>query len=275
MTNVNQVAVVTGATGGIGNATCLKLLDDGFALVAQYRSQPDLALALQAHAEAMGASCALVSADLAVSEGVDAVVAAVDDALGNWSDSQLVALVNNAGKLLGPSFLDATVADFDSYFAVNTRAPFFLSQQLCTRMTNGGSIVNVSSAGAHFSSPGDIVYAMSKAAIESLTFNMAEAVASKGIRVNSVVPGFTDNGHEAFQLPEVHAYMSSFAVLGDVSRPETVAEAISFLLSDRSARTTGAILDVSGGSLLGARGAREHGLRALIPELAQSASNGG
>jgi len=118
-------------------------------------------------------------------------------------------------------------------------------------MRTGGSIVNISSAGAHFSSPGDIVYSMTKAAVESLTANAAEALAPLGIRINNVVPGFTDNGHPAFQIPQAREYMSSFAVLGDVSQPGAVADAVGFLLSGRASRTTGSTLDASGGSILG------------------------
>lgn len=148
--------------------------------------------------------------------------------LSNNTGYTVAALVNNATRLLGPSFGETTPAQFDAYFALNARAPFLLAQELCRRMTAGGGVVNVSSASAHFSSPGDIVYAMSKAALESLTRNMAEAAAARGIRVNTVVPGFTDNGHPGFHDPAVRSYMGSFAVLGGVSAPEDVAEGVRF-----------------------------------------------
>lgn len=264
MSNSTKLAVVTGATGGIGTATCLKLSNLGYSIVAQYRNGHERARHLAEKVESRGVSCILVSTDLSSIDGIEKVIMTVDETLDAASDNKLSALVNNAAKLLGPSFFEATASSFDEYFAINTRAPFFLSQMLSRRMHTGGSIVNVSSANAHFSSPGDTVYAMSKAAIESLTFNMAEAVAARGIRVNSVVPGFTDNGHEGFRIPEVRAYMSSFAVLGGVTEAATVADAIEFLVSDRSSRTTGALLDVSGGSLLGARGSRAQSVRDLF-----------
>jgi 3-oxoacyl-[acyl-carrier protein] reductase len=105
----------------------------------------------------------------------------------------------------------------------------------------------------HFSSPGDIIYAMSKAAVEAFTRHAAESLAGKGIRINAVIPGFTDNGHPAFQDPAIRAYLGEFSVLGDVAAADDVAEAIAFLISERSRRTTGAMLDVSAGSTLGAR----------------------
>ena len=97
------------------------------------------------------------------------------------------------------------------------------------------------------------MYAMSKAALEAMTFHAAEALAARGIRINTVMPGFTDNGHEAFENLKVRDFMSSFSVLGGVASPVNIADAIAFLISDAAARTTGSVLDVSGGSALGRR----------------------
>jgi len=263
--STKRVVVVTGATGGIGSAVCRTLSREGYAVVAHYRGSHDKARELGESLAQEGHVCHLVNSDLSVDAGVDDLVGYVDDLLAKQSSHSLVALVNNAAKLLGPSFFDATSEQFDEYFRLNAKAPFFLSQQFSLRMPPGASVVNVSSASAHFSSPGDIVYAMTKATVESLTKNMAEAVASRGIRVNAVIPGFTDNGHHAFQDPTVREYMSGFAVLGDISTPETVADAIAFLLSDKAGRTTGSMLDVSGGSTLSARGHRASTVRHLLP----------
>lgn len=251
---VRPVAVVTGATGGIGSALCQTLTREGYVAVAQYRGNHDKAHRLERTLRAAGGVCHVVACDLATDSGVAELVAFVDTLLAAHPEYAVTALVNNAASLLGPSFDEASPEQFDAYFALNVKAPFFLAQQLCRRMVDGGGVVNISSASAHFSSPGDIVYAMSKAALESLTRNMAEAVAGRGIRVNTVVPGFTDNGHPGFQDPTVRAYMASFAVLGDISQPQDVAEATAFLLSTKASRTTGTTLDVTGGSTLSARG---------------------
>ncbi|HXH36525.1 MAG TPA: SDR family oxidoreductase [Plantibacter sp.] len=256
--------VVTGATGGIGAAICRRLSADGYGIVAQYRDRSERAASLAAELVAAGGVCVPIAADLGTDEGVTGFGDAVESALADASTAPLVGLVNGAARMLGPSFHGATPALFDAYFALNTKAPFFLTQRLVPLMRDGGSIVNISSAGAHFSSPGDIVYAMSKAALESMTSNLAEALAEHGVRVNSVVPGFTDNGHPAFSTPAVRDYMSSFAVLGGVADPAAVAEAVVFLISGRSSRTTGSIVDVSGGSTLGARGRRAGSVSELI-----------
>ena len=252
-TIATRLAVVTGSSGGIGQATALRLHRAGYAVVAHYSSNGARAQALKAVIEDDGGHCLIAQADLSSSDGIRTLIDNVDRELVLHPHLELQALVNNAARLIGPSFGTATIDQFDDYFALNTRAPFFLAQALSERMRPGGSIVNISSAGAHFSSPGDIVYAMSKAAVESLSANGAEALAERQIRMNTVVPGFTDNGHEAFQNPDLLAYFSGFSVLGGVSMPDTVAEAILFLLSDSASRTTGSILDVSGGSTLGAR----------------------
>lgn len=262
--SARPLAVVTGATGGVGREICLGLARVGYDLVGQFHVDIDGAKQLEFDIAAVGGRCAIVAADLSTPDGVDTVCGVVNGELRRPETGGLRALVNNAAKLLGPSFDKATLADFDTYFAVNTRAAFFMAQQLVPKMIPGSSIVNISSASAHFSSPGDIVYAMSKAAVESMTKSMAEAVADRAIRVNAIVPGFTDNGHPAFGNDEAIAYMSSFSVLGGVSQPLHIADAVLFLVSDASSRTTGSILDVSGGSTLGARGARAHSVRDLL-----------
>ena len=263
MTHSNRpLAVVTGATGGIGRDICRLLAREGYDIVAQYNSQHDRAEQLKSSLEELGAYCATVSCDLGTPEAVDAVDAAVEEALSS-TGGELKALVNNAAMLLGPSLASATHEQFDAYMAVNVRAPFFLAQRLSLRMPPGGAIVNVSSAGVHFSCPDDIVYAMGKAALESMAFHAAESLAERGVRINAVIPGFTDNGHELFSIPEARAHMSTFAVQGDVADPSVVAEAVLFLLSDRASRTTGTTLDVSGGSTLGARPRSEEKLTLL------------
>lgn len=248
--------VVTGGSGGIGAAVCKLFSDSGYLVIAQYHPMDtERAHRLRDSLLSNGGRCEIVEADFLEPESVDNVVSAVDSLDRSRGDFNLTTLVNCAGLLLGPSFEAATMDEFDTYFAVNTRAPFFLSQALVKRMDGGGSIVNVSSAAAHFSSPDDIIYAMSKAAIESLTKNMAEAVAQMQVRVNAVIPGFTNNGHPAFQQSGLVENMGRYSVLGGVSDPETVAQAIYFLASDSARRSTGAILDVSGGSTLGSHSA--------------------
>lgn len=258
-----RLVVVTGASGGIGRALCARLAHEGYDVLAQYHSRKAGAEEVRRTVEARGRRCLLIAADLEERSGPEAVCRAAGRHLAGHADTVLHGLVNNAALLLGPSFEAATADEFDRYMAVNVRAALLLSQQLSRLMRRGGSIINISSAGTAFSSPGDIVYAMSKSALEALTFHSAEALAARMIRINTVVPGFTDNGHRVFADPAAQEHMSSHAVLGGVADPSTVADAVAFLLSDRSSRTTGSILDISGGSRLGHRGRSGPSLRAM------------
>jgi 3-oxoacyl-[acyl-carrier protein] reductase len=261
--NQHKIVVVTGATGGIGRAICRTLAEDGYTILACYNTNHDAASRQSEEQSRRGHKVHFLSADLSTLTGIASLLACLDELMDQRGYTPH-GLVNNAAKLLGPSFKEATPEQFDAFFNANSRAPFFLTQGIVQRMTAGGSIVNISSASAHFSSPGDIVYAMTKAALESFTRNVAEAVAERGIRANVVIPGFTDNGHPAFSDDRIRAYMSSFSVLGGVADPSTVAEAVSFLISDRSKRTTGASIDVTGGSTLGARGTRSASVKDLL-----------
>lgn len=256
----DKLAVVTGASGGIGAEIVQTLVADGFYVIAQYRNNEHNAAALLENA---GGRCELVQAELSSMDGIATIVDAVRSR-ASASAMQVAALVNNAAKLLGPSFTAATPASFDEYVAINTRAPFFLSQLLSQDMAAGASIVNISSASAHIASAGDIIYAMTKNALESLTRDMAEALAPRGIRVNAVVPGFTDNGHPAFTDNRALAYMGSLSALGGVADPSAVADAVSFLVSEKSSRTTGSTLDVTGGMTLHPRPHREGSVRDLL-----------
>lgn len=261
MTEKPKAVLVTGATGGIGSALCEQLAPDHL-VIAQYSRNEEKALALEAR---LGERVELVQADLSRQQGVESLVEQTLRVLDRHEGgTELWGVVNAAALLLGPSFDEATPEAFDRYFAVNAKAPFFVVQALRERIVPGGSVVNVSSANAHFSSPGDIVYSMAKTALESMTRNLAELLGKDSVRINTVVPGFTDNGHPAFQDPAALVYMGSFSALGSVARADDVAESIRFLLSEQASRITGATLDVSGGSLLGLRGGRQSSVRDLI-----------
>ena len=184
----------------------------------QYATNAGATQRLVADLHDAGVDAWSVRADLSSPQGVDELVCAVDQVIERDSTHEVTALVNNAGLMLSPSFGSATAADFDRYLALNARAPLLLTQALADRMRSVGGVVNVFSVGTHFASPGDIVYAMSKAALESLTKNAAPALAERGIGINTVLPGFTDNGHPAFRDVEVRAYLASYAALGLASK---------------------------------------------------------
>lgn len=253
------MALVTGASGGIGAAICRALSTEGYPIIAQYRDGEDRARALVQDIQAVGGHATMARADLSTTAGISHLIRRVTAVVTQHAVPRLEVLVNNAGKLLGPSLSEATFASFDEYMAVNLRAPLFLIQGLSGLMRNGASIVNISSASAHIASEGDMVYAMSKAGLESLTRNTAITLAPRGIRVNGVIPGFTKNGHPAFDDERALNYMSGMSALGGVAEPDDVAEAVRFLASARSSRMTGTFVDVSGGMTLRPRTRSEAG----------------
>ncbi|WP_433674820.1 SDR family NAD(P)-dependent oxidoreductase [Microbacterium gorillae] len=255
------IVVVTGASGGIGAAICAALSADGHVVVAQFASNRAQAERLARVVSVRGGTCVPVQADLTTHDGLVAVVDTVTKQLASRSGARLAALVNNAALMQGPSLSAATFETFDAFVHLNVRAPFFLIQALSTMMTAGASIVNISSASAHIASGGDPIYAMTKSAVESLTRNLAIELGANGIRVNGVIPGYTDNGHPMFQDPAARQYMGEMSVLGDVASPSTVADAVTFLVSDAAARTTGSFIDVSAGMTLRPRRTGAAGVR--------------
>ncbi len=249
----SRLAVITGASGGIGRCIALRLAEQGFAVIVYYVKNLLSAQRVVDEIRHENGQAWLAKADLGTEVGVEALRQIVGDVLSGVPELRLTAIVNNASLMLGPQFGDVDAAAFDDYFQVNVRAPLLITQTLIPMMSPGGSVVNISSAAAHFASPGDIVYAMSKSALEALSRHSAPALAKVGVRINTVIPGFTDNGHPAFEDPTVRAHMSSFAALGGVADPIHVADAVAFLVSENAARITGVSLDVSGGSTIGAR----------------------
>ena len=259
-----QLVVITGASGGIGRAIASRMSREGYGVLILYSSNRAAAELLAQKIRDAGGLAWTQQADLSHDDGIVGLRDRVRRLLDQQPDMELSGLVNNAASMLGPKFGEAQSATFDSYFAVNARAPLLLTQELAPLMFAGGSVVNISSAAAHFASPGDIIYAMTKSALEAFTRHAAPSLARQGVRINSVIPGLTDNGHAAFADPDIRAHMSSFAAMGGVARPSDIAAAVYYLISEESARTTGSAIDVSGGSTIAARPSTSSSLRSLL-----------
>ncbi len=243
-----RVALVTGGSRGIGAAVAEQLAGHGYDLVLTYASRADAAEQVAARCRLGGALVHVVQADFSVAGAPGAVLAAVDEA-----GLDLHLLVNNAGLLppLG-SVADITPERALRTLTVNTLAPLEMARLAVARMRlagRGGVVVNVSSRAAVRGGSGEFVdYAMSKAALDSLTVGLAGEVGAENIRVVGVRPGLiaTDMNTGPAAGGRL-ARLVTGVPLGRAGTAHDVAEAICWLASDAASYITGATLDVSGG----------------------------
>jgi NAD(P)-dependent dehydrogenase (short-subunit alcohol dehydrogenase family) len=242
----NGIAIVTGGSRGIGAATARALARAGYAVVFSYRSAEDAAARVLAGIEGEGGRAIAIRADAARPDDIAALFDAADG-LGQ----PLRALVNNAATT-GPfgRFADLPVPSLREIVETNLIAAMLCTQQAIARMSTGrggpgGSIVNVSSGAARHGSPGtSVCYGATKGALETLTIGLAQELAGDGIRVNAVTPGLIET---AMANPDALARARDLVPLGRPGRPEEVAEAIAWLLSESAGYVSGAIVRIAGG----------------------------
>ena len=248
-----KVALVTGGGGGIGRATSLLLAREG-AAVAVVDLGESAAVATVAEIHRAGGQAISLAADVSSEPAAQAAVERTCVEFG-----ALHILFNNAGIIRRTSILDTTVEEWDLVVAINLRGVFLMSRFAIPRMidSGGGTIVNTGSGWGLVGGGGAASYCATKAAVVNLTRAMAIDHAQQKIRVNCVCPGDTDTGMlagEGRQLGIDHeAFLRESAdrPLGRVGRPEEIAQAVLYLVSDRSSFVTGTTLVVDGGGLAG------------------------
>ncbi len=244
------IALVTAASRGIGATTARMLAEAGYDVAISYLSNGAAAQAVVADIENAGQRGLAVVADNAVEADIIRLFETVDKELGVLS-----ALVNNAGVTGGFSRVDSvTEATLQLVSGVNFIGPMLCCREAVRRMSTahggtGGAIVNVSSTAATRGSAGEWVhYAATKGAVNTMTIGLAAEIAGEGIRVNAVSPGLTATElHADAGEPGRIDRLSPVIPLGRAGRPEEMAAAIRWLLSDEASFVTGSILPVSGG----------------------------
>ena len=242
-----KVAIVTGASSGIGRATARLLADEGAKVVAAGRSQYKLD-ALVAEIDAVGGSAVALAGDIKEASSAKALVDLANEAFGG-----LDIAVNNAGTLgeMGPA-TEISLEGWQDTLDTNLTSAFLGAKHQIPAMIarGGGSLVFTSSFVGHtVGMPGMAAYAASKAGMIGLTQVLAAEFGAQGIRVNAILPGGTDTpmGQSVTSTPETTAFVENLHALKRIAAPEEIARSILFLASEASSFMTGAALLVDGG----------------------------
>ena len=249
-----RIALITGASRGLGRSAALHLAAQGVQLILTYKDNAAAAQELVAQIAAQGSRAVALRLDVGDSQGFAAFAGQVRRALAdNWQRERFDYLVNNAGMGFTAAFAETTEAQFDLLADVHLKGPFFLTQHLLPLIADGGRIVNTSSGLARFSFPGYAAYAMMKGGIEVLTRYLAKELGPRGITVNTIAPGAieTDFGGGAVRdNAQVNAHLRGLTALGRVGLPDDIGGAVAALLSDGNRWVTGQRIEVSGGMML-------------------------
>ena len=244
----NKTALVTGASRGLGRATATRLADAGARVIVHYSASREAADNLVSEIRAKGGQADAIGGDLAQPDAAHKLAEAVK-ALGI---AKLDILVNNAGVAQFATIEEQTIEDFDRHFAINVRAPFFLTQQLLPLLGEGSSVIFLSSVVARVAFDHTSAYSATKGAVEVLTRNLAKELGPRGIRVNAVAPGAidTDMAKDFLGTEESREYVKSIQALKRIGQPDDIADAVLFLASDQSRWVDGRSIEVSGGTRL-------------------------
>jgi len=248
-TLAGKIAVVTGASKGIGKHTALRLAALGATVVVHYRGSKAAAEEVVRQIEGDGGSAFLLQSDLSDPAAPKQFYERLDPELQRrFGSNRFDILVNNAGAGTRAVIEDVSEEALDETLQVDLKAPFFLIKYASSRLRDGGRIVNVSSMGTRVAYPEMAAYSPAKAGLEALTLLLAPHFGPRGITVNAVLPGATATDmNPAAQDPVRSVQLAQTIALKRVGQPEDIADIIAFLVSDAARWVTGQRIDASGG----------------------------
>ena len=242
-----KTAIVTGASGGIGKAIAIALAKEGASVAVHFHGNEEKALLVKKEIEEAGGKAEIFRANVADFEECNALVKAAAKTFGS-----IDILVNNAGITKDGLLMAMSEADFDDVIDTNLKGCFQMIRFASRRMMKQryGRIINVSSVSGVAGNAGQANYCASKAGMIGLTKSAAKELASRGITVNAVAPGFIETEMTEVLSDKLKEEMRGQIPLARMGQPEDVAKAVAFLASDSAAYITGQVLQVDGGMVM-------------------------
>lgn len=235
-----KIAVVTGASRGIGRGIAERLANDGATVVVNYTKSAGEAEKVVAAIKDRGGVAMAVQADVSKVGDIRRLFQEAKKAFG-----RLDILINNAGIFWAKPILETTEEEYDGMFAVNAKGQFFALQEAAKHMADGGRIVNISTGGTKLAFPGISVYGASKAALEFFTKVAAKELGARRITVNTVSPGYTET--DMLSDPQFRTIGVQASPLGRLGTPADIAQVVSFVVSEEAGWITGDTIQAGGG----------------------------